>query len=109
MMVEKNKKIVKLKSKQSKLRKKIKRKKKYVPYTLSFLLITTLAILFFYDYMIYNFFGNHFGALAIIISFIGLISVSYLISTHFKVQNLNNEIKNINSKLYLLMRLELEE
>ena len=108
-MEEKNKKIVKLINKQSRLKEKIKRMKKYVPYTLSFLLITTLAILFFYDYMIYNFFGNHFGALAIIISFIGFLSISYLIRTHYKVQKLNIEIKNINSKLYSLMRLELNE
>ena len=108
-MGDKNKKIIQLKRKQSLLKEKIKRMKKYVPYTLSFLSITTLAIIFFYDYMIYNFFGNHFGALAILISCIGLISITYLVRTHFKVQTLNGKIKSINSKLYLLMRLESNE
>ena len=88
---------------------KIKRTKKYVPYTLSFLLITIIAILVFYDYMIYNFFGNNFGGLAIILSLIGLLSIRYLLRTHFIVKNLNKKVKKINSKLYLLMRLELDE
>lgn len=108
-MGDKNKAILKLKNKQSRLIEKIKRTKKYVPYTLSFLLITIIAILVFYDYMIYNFFGNNFGGLAIILSLIGLLSIIYLLRTHFIVKNLNNKVKKINSKLYLLMRLELDE
>lgn len=108
-MGDKNKKILKLKSKQNNIKKEIQRIQKYIPYTLSFLLIVSLAIVFFYDYMIYNFFGNHFGFLAILISSIGIFSIFYIIKSSIKVKSLNNEIKVINSKLYKLMKLDFDK
>ena len=58
-MGTKNEEIAKLKSKQTMLRTKVKQKQKYIPYTLIYLTLAILAILFFYDYIIYTFFDNH--------------------------------------------------
>ena len=108
-MGNKNEEFVVLKQDQAKLKKEIKKRKKHIPFSVFFLIIIIIAVLTFYDYNVSNFFGKHFETLTLILVLLVIIFASYVMKTYFKIRNINNEIKNINSKIYQLTKLEVDE
>ncbi|TVZ55753.1 hypothetical protein OD91_1020 [Lutibacter sp. Hel_I_33_5] len=82
-----------------------KRKKRATKYLTGFILLSLIFIVFM-ESRVYSYFGNSINFILVVLSFTIIICLTYLIRIYLLIDKKNKEIKEINNKLYQLMRLE---
>ncbi|RCS27668.1 hypothetical protein DUT90_06060 [Polaribacter sp. WD7] len=100
--------IVTLQKKQKNIKKEIQVVKKKLPtYVIAFLFFASIS-LYFLEERFYNFFGNSVKLVIIIILIASVIFLLFLIKLYINIKTKQKESKNIGSKLYKLMKLEVK-
>lgn len=97
--------VVELQSRQKRLEKNIKRRKKKMPYTIFGMILCVLIVVFLFEEKAYHLFGTSTKMIAII----GIVSIViiavYIILTLLRIRKTNIELKEIGNQLYNILKL----
>jgi len=103
--MENEKLVIKFESKQRELKKRIKTVKRKIPYTISGIILSGIALIILLDGKLNEFVGNSYN-LILVISIVSIIfSIIYLILIYSKIKILNKESNSFGMKMYNKMKL----
>ena len=97
--------VVELQSKQERLEKSNKRRRKKMPYTLFGMVLGVLVIVFLFEEKVYHLFGTSTNMVLIIGIISILIIAFYLILSLLNIRRTNTKIKEISNQLYNILKL----
>ena len=107
--MDKNKEIIKHRARQSILKKEVKSIKNRVPKILVFLAVLTALGVYYLEGRLYTYFGSGSNFVKAIIFLFIVVSLIYTYTSIKKVKFKEKELKQINSKLYTLMKLDVKD
>ena len=97
--------VVELQSKQERLEKSNKRRRKKIPLTIIGIVLGVLVIVFLFEEKVYHLFGTSTNMVLIIRIISILIIAIYLVFSFLKIRRTNTKIKEISNQLYNILKL----
>ena len=97
--------VVELQSKQERLEKSNKRRRKKIPLTIIGIVLGVLVIVFLFEEKVYHLFGTSTNMVLIIGIISILIIAFYLILSLLNIRRTNTKIKEISNQLYNILKL----
>ena len=104
-MGEEKKLVYQYELKQKALKKENQKYIKRIPYYIFGLIFFAIGLITLLDGKIDHYVGNSFNLILVVTSFVGLISIIYLIIIYIKTKKNNAEIKVLGNKVYNEMKL----
>ena len=107
--MDKNKEIIKHRARQSVLKKEVKTIRNRFPKILVFLAVLTALSIYYLESKLYSYFGSGSNFVKVMIALFVIFSLIFIYTNIQKVKAKEKELKQINSKLYTLMKLDVKD
>ncbi|MFN0730086.1 hypothetical protein [Polaribacter gochangensis] len=101
----KEKTVVEQETKQRVLKKRVKKIKGKIPYSIFIFIFFAIALVFLLEGKLDKFLGNSYNLILVISAFFVLTTAIYIVIITLKIKDINKEIQSLGEKMYKKMKL----
>ncbi len=103
--MEKEKLVIEYETKQRVLKKRVKKIKRKIPYSIFIFIFFAIALVFLLEGKLDKFLGNSYNLILVTSAFFVLTTAIYIVIITLKIKDINKEVQSLGEKMYKKMKL----